>query len=417
MRVFPVLVRTLAGNGTSGAQNGIGTQATFNAPTCVAVSRSGVFALVSDRSNSLVRRIDLASAQVTVLAGSGVAAFADGTGTLAAFDQQEGIAISSDDAFAYIVDGYGVNHRLRRVAIATGEVITLAGNGSAGALDAVGTFATFNKPRGIAISPNDAFLLVVDALNYRIRRIDLVSLAVTVIAGSIYGYADGTGTSAKFNGMYGIAIDPASTFALICDWGNHQIRRLDLVSNAVTTLVGSTAGTAGYLDGIGTSALLRNPHAVSIDPTGTVALLLDLDTIACAAFTSPVCKSPRSPAAVPRLSRTVLGLSPISMARTGSPWIRIGHSLWLQNWATIVCVLCHSRLCALSVVFVQQPVRRRRFRRHAMLRGISVPPARHHRRKCNATLVSPVPPARSMCAAHPMVKVCLLKKAHIPTTL
>ena len=55
------------------------------------------------------------------------------------------------------------------------------------------------------------------------------------------------------------------------DSGNHRIRRVDLTTKNVTTFAGS--GTAGYLNGDGTSAQFNVPHNVAIDPSGTFALV------------------------------------------------------------------------------------------------------------------------------------------------
>eukprot|EP00964_Phaeocystis_antarctica_P045431 scaffold26148_cov61-Phaeocystis_antarctica.AAC.3 len=52
------------------------------------------------------------------------------------------------------------NNRIRRVDISTGATTTLAGSGSAGFKDDVGTNAQFNKPSYVAIAPNGAFALV-----------------------------------------------------------------------------------------------------------------------------------------------------------------------------------------------------------------------------------------------------------------
>jgi hypothetical protein len=49
--------------------------------------------------------------------------------------------------------------------------------------------------------------------------------AVSTIAGSIAGTANGIGTNAQFNGPLGIAIDSVGSAIFICDQYNHAIRR------------------------------------------------------------------------------------------------------------------------------------------------------------------------------------------------
>ena len=59
------------------------------------------------------------------------------------------------------------------------------------------------------------------------------------------------GTSARFNRPYAVAVDPAAgAFALVADYKNHRIRRIDLLAggaHAVSTLAGD--GTWGVQDG------------------------------------------------------------------------------------------------------------------------------------------------------------------------
>src|SRR5689334_3531789 len=64
-------VATLAGSaGSSGNANGVGAAARFNAPSGVALSADGSFALVADTQNHTIRAIDTATGAVTTLAGS-----------------------------------------------------------------------------------------------------------------------------------------------------------------------------------------------------------------------------------------------------------------------------------------------------------------------------------------------------------
>jgi DNA-binding beta-propeller fold protein YncE len=95
--------------------------------TGIAASPDGKLLFVAEGSNNVVRQIDLATGAVTTLAGSGKEAFAEGTGDTASFDDPHGLAVSRDSKLLFVADRG--NHRIRQIDIATREVTTLAGAG------------------------------------------------------------------------------------------------------------------------------------------------------------------------------------------------------------------------------------------------------------------------------------------------
>ena len=62
------------------------------------------------------------------------------------------------------------NYKIRRVEAVTGAVTTLAGSGEEGDADAVGGAAQFSCPYDVAISPDGSALFVTDMINHKIRR-------------------------------------------------------------------------------------------------------------------------------------------------------------------------------------------------------------------------------------------------------
>jgi DNA-binding beta-propeller fold protein YncE len=107
----------------------------------------------------------ISTGAVTTLAGSGSPGSADGTGSAATFYYPTGIA--TDGVNLYVADNY--SHKIRKIVIATGEVTTLAGTGVAGSADGTGTSAGFNRPYGV--TTDGLSLYVTEGLSNRIRRI------------------------------------------------------------------------------------------------------------------------------------------------------------------------------------------------------------------------------------------------------
>ena len=185
--------------------------------------------------------------------------YTDGTGTSAQFRNPSGVAVDGAGN-VYVADR--VNHRIRKITT-SGVVSTLAGSGTSGYTDGTGTSAQFKSPRGVAVD-GAGNVYVADQENHRIRKIT-ASGVVSTLAGSTYGYADGTGTSAKFDSPFGVAVDGAGN-VYVADQDNHRIRKIT-TSGVVSTLAGSTYG---YTDGTGTSAQFNYPTGVAVDGAGNV---------------------------------------------------------------------------------------------------------------------------------------------------
>ena len=247
-------VTTLAGSGATGSTDATGTAATFNTP--FGVVTDGTHVWVADNQSNKIRQIVIATGEVTTLAGSGAAGSADGTGTAATFNQPTGI--TTDGTNLYVAD---INtHIIRKIVISSGEVTTIAGTGGTGSADGTGTAASFNAPGGLAYS--NGFVYVGDSDNHNIRRIDVSTNAVTTIAGTGgTGSANGTGTAASFNTPLGVVSDGINLY--VADSMNHLVRKIVLSSQEVTTVAGS--GSTGSADGTGTAATFNEPRGLTSD--------------------------------------------------------------------------------------------------------------------------------------------------------
>ena len=59
-----------------------------------------------------------------------------------------------------------------------------------------------------------------------------VSGVVSTMAGSVSGYGDGVGTSARFYNPYGVSVDSSGT-VYVGDYGNHRIRKISSSGNSL----------------------------------------------------------------------------------------------------------------------------------------------------------------------------------------
>src|SRR5262249_9768156 len=143
-----------------------------------------------------------------------------------------------DGAGNLFVSDYS-NATIRKLALATGEVTTVAGKpGTTGSDDGVGSLARFNRPEGLAMDGMGS-LFITEFGNYTIRKLALATGQVPTVAGAPMqkGWSDGV-DSARFFGPADIAIDRAGNL-FISDWGNRTIRELVLATGQVTTIAGA----------------------------------------------------------------------------------------------------------------------------------------------------------------------------------
>jgi len=248
---------TLAGGENYFPTDGIGPAAGFGSLSGITTDGTNLY--VSD--DNTVRKVVIATGEVTTVAGvASNRGAADGTGTDALFFRPAGIA--TDGVNVFVAD-YG-NRTIRKVAVTTGEVTTLAGSPVMGAADGTGAAGRFYFPRGITTDGTSLF--VADTGNLTIRRVTIATGQVSTLAGSpgAAGTADGTGVAAKFFFPYGITTDGTNLY--VSERANHTIRKVEIATGVVTTLAGS-AGNSGSADGTGVAATFTNPDGITTDGT------------------------------------------------------------------------------------------------------------------------------------------------------
>jgi len=252
-------ITTLAGTGVKkGSIDGTGDAARFNYPADLATY--GDYLLVADSWNQVIRRVEISTGSVTTFAGTtGVPGSINGTGTAAKFSYPEGVA--TDGTYVFVADTG--NHTIRKIVIATGEVTTLAGTANAsGSNDGTGAAARFYGPKSLSVVAGN--LYVTDMINSTIRKIVITTGEVTTFAGvaGVQAADDGIGAAAKLSGPAGITTDGINLF--VADRGNQVIRKIVIATAEVSTLAG-TKNWSGSDDGPVGVAKFGDVFAITTD--------------------------------------------------------------------------------------------------------------------------------------------------------
>jgi hypothetical protein len=310
---MPRIVSTLAGGqggASSGYLNGIGTNALFDVPLGIAIDPTGTFALTPEYNNHVIRRLDIASRIVTTFVGdpAHTPGYVDGIGSTVQFFIPIDIAMDSRGSVAVISDAG--NKVIRFLVIATLQVTTLAGSAGGGFANGIGTNALFGATFGVAVDAAATFALIADLGNAVIRRINISSGNVSTLAGQgspHVGYADGPANEALFAAPFYIAMDAGGTFALMVrliqswpckrlfaylrvlpsqtDSVNNVVQRIVVATGYVSTLAGGLnniqgasstdyIAPCGVVDGIGSHASFCGPNGIAVDAEGTFAVVV-----------------------------------------------------------------------------------------------------------------------------------------------
>ena len=270
-------VVTIAGTGDAGyaGDGGMATSARLDSPQAVAVRGDGSI-YIADTRNNRVRRVDRQGI-ITTAAGTGVAGFSGdgGPATDAQLNAPAGVAVGFGGRLLIADTGNNTIRQLGRTGVittvaGTGDLGYLGDGGPA-------TSAEFDGPQGLVVDAEDD-LFIADTRNDRIRRVDVDGVITTVAGNGVRGFTgDGKGapeaaidlaTGPLTGAGQAIAVDAAGDL-FIADALNNRIREVD-VRGIINTVAGS--GAAGYSgdQGAATDARLDLPLGVAVGHDGAL---------------------------------------------------------------------------------------------------------------------------------------------------
>jgi sugar lactone lactonase YvrE len=268
---------TVAGSGKKGysGDGGLATAAALNEPYEVRFDTAGNMYFV-EMKNHLVRKVERATGLISTVAGTGQEGFSGdgGPATAATFRQPHSIALDAANNL-YIADI--LNHRIRKVDSRTGRVETIAGTGAKQMPVDQGPAAgqPVLGPRSLFVSGDDLWVCLREGNS--VWKLQLTKNRWEHVAGTGKAGYSGDGGPAKtatFRGPKGLALGTAGQQLYVVDTENQMIRQIDLATGTIHATAGSpqnTLKTAQLGDGgPATKATLVRPHGVCVSPSGTV---------------------------------------------------------------------------------------------------------------------------------------------------
>lgn len=266
------VISTAAGSGQKGysGDGGPALAAALNEPYEVRFDPAGNM-FFAEMQNHVVRRVDAKTRTISTVAGTGTAGFSGDGGPANQAQLRQPHSIAFDGEGRLLICDIG-NHRIRRVDLKSGKIETWAGTGARGPTpDAAPVAGTpLNGPRAITSDSEGNLYLVLREGN-AVFRIDPRAGRIYHVAGtgeSGYTGDGGPAKLAKLSGPKGIAWAPDGSIYL-ADTESHTIRRVDLKTGVITTVVGSGQRGDGP-DGDAKECLLSRPHGIFVSKAGTV---------------------------------------------------------------------------------------------------------------------------------------------------
>jgi hypothetical protein len=135
----------------------------------------------------------------------------------------------------------------------------LVGTSNSGSANGIGTSARLNDPWGIAMAPDNSYVLIADYGNNRLRKVDLTTMEVTNF------------TNTTFNRVRDVHIVNNDLIYAVDEENLGTIKKITNGGNTVEVLVNSSGHTAGIYDGDGlTGAFMRDPYGITVDGLGNL---------------------------------------------------------------------------------------------------------------------------------------------------
>lgn len=177
-------------------------------------------------------------------------------------------------------------------------ISTVAGTGTPGPANDVASAVSavtspLNTPLGLVLDPVGQLLYIADSENGKVRRLDIATGTISTIAGGSAGATTRDGLAAATSSLFrptGLALDSAYRYLYVTDALQGRVRRIDLstfpvVGGTVTTVAGFGIQQAPF------ELKLYQPQGLVVDEAAGTLMIADQDgaRIRVVNFSEPLC--------------------------------------------------------------------------------------------------------------------------------
>lgn len=240
-------VEHVIGNGLAGKVDGPLAECSFSAPQGTSYENGVLY--IADTENHVIRAANLAQGTVTTIAGTGeLGALPLGATTS---DPRKTPLRSPWDVLARDGQLYlalAGSHQIGVLDLQKQALRRFAGSGREALIDGAASAAAFAQPSGLATDGKSLF--VADPESSAVRRVDLASGVTHTLIGQglfVFGDVDGDRKTARLQHALGIAY--ASGALYVVDTYNSKLKKLDLGTGVLNTILGGSDRVALFEPG------------------------------------------------------------------------------------------------------------------------------------------------------------------------
>ncbi|MFD9067165.1 NHL domain-containing thioredoxin family protein [Kitasatospora purpeofusca] len=229
--------------------------------------------LVADSGHHSLVELEADGETVVRRIGDGVRGLVDGTSPR--FSEPQGLALLPAGSAYDVVVADTVNHALRGVRLADGEVTTLAGTGrqwwQGSATEGAAREVDLSSPWDVAWFDGRVWIAMAGV--HQLWAYDPAAGTVGVAAGTTNeGLVDGPAAEAWFAQPSGLAVSADGERLWVADSETSSLRWVSRETKEVHSAVGTGLFDFGHRDGAAEQALLQHPLGVTVLPDGSVAV-------------------------------------------------------------------------------------------------------------------------------------------------